>query len=308
MIHPIFLTLLTKIIPLYMNIALGFIAGKVLDINRESIARIMFFLINPIIIFNGVMNVNLDWSVLSLPVLTFIISSSLCLFFFKATEEVWTDSSRNLMAFSAGSGNTGYFGLPIALLLFNDEGEGIYILALLGITLYENSVGYYIVAHGTTTRAECVKKTLKLPAIYAFLLALVLNYWGFELSPIIMEFIGHIKGTYTVLGMMIVGLGLAGLTHFKMDAKFIGLTFFAKFMVWPALIIFITGFDSWLFGIYSPMTRQALILLSIVPLAVNMVIVATLMKSQPEKAATAVLISTLFALAYVPLMVAWFII
>jgi predicted permease len=308
MIHPIFFTLLNKIIPLYMNIALGYIAGKVLDTNRESIARFMFFLINPIIIFNGVMNVNLDLSVLSLPVLTFVISSCLCLLFFRMTGDIWTDSSRNLMAFSAGSGNTGYFGLPIALLLFNDEGEGIYILALLGITLYENSVGYYVLAHGSTTRAECIKKVIRLPAIYAFLGALILNFCGLEMPQVLVEFTGHIKGTYTVLGMMIVGLGLAGLTQFKVDAKFIGLSFFAKFIVWPVLMLIITGLDAWIFGIYSPMTHKALMLLSIVPLAVNTVIVATLMKSQPEKAATAVLLSTLFALAYVPLMVAWFII
>ena len=308
MMHPIFITLLNKIIPLYMNIALGFIAGKALDTNRESIARIMFFLINPIIIFNGVMNVNLDWSVLSLPILTFTISSVLCLTFFRATENIWTDSSRNLMSFSAGSGNTGYFGLPIALLLFNAEGEGIYILALLGITLYENSVGYYVLAHGTTTRIECLKKIIKLPAIYAFLGALFLNTCGIDMPVVLVEFTNHIKGTYTVLGMMIVGLGLAGLSHFKVDLTFIGLSFFAKFIVWPVIMLLITALDSWIFGIYSPMTHKALILLSIVPLAVNTVIVATLMKSQPEKAATAVLLSTLFALVYVPLMVAWFIV
>lgn len=304
---PLFVTLINKIIPLYMNIGLGFIAGKTLDTSRETIAKIMFYIINPIIIFNGVMNVNLDASVLSLPVLTFILSSSLCLIFFEITKNIWEDSSRNLMAFSAGSGNTGYFGLPLALLLFNDQGEGIYILALLGITLYENSVGYYVIAHGTTTTWECFKKLIKLPAIYAFFGALLLNFSGIEMSPILIEFTGHIKGTYTVLGMMIIGLGLAGLTQFKVDGKFIGLSFLAKFLIWPVLMLSITALDAMFFNFYTHDIHNALILLSIVPLAVNTVIVATLMNSQPEKAATAVLLSTLFALGYVPIMVAWFI-
>lgn len=304
----LFSALLTKIIPLYMNIGLGIIAGKVLNVNRETIAKIMFYLVNPIIIFNGVMNVTLNSSVLSLPILTFILSSGLCLIFFRMTQGVWNDSSRNLIAFSAGSGNTGYFGLPLALLLFNDEGEGIYILALLGITMYENSVGYYFIAHGTTTPAECFKKLLKLPGIYAFFGALVLNGIGFEMSPILLEFTSQVKGTYTVLGMMIVGLGLAGLTQFKVDKKFIGLSFLAKFIVWPLMMMAIIGFDQAFLHIYTPVIHNALMLLSIVPLAVNTVIVATLMNSQPEKAATAVLLSTVFALGYVPLMVAWFIV
>lgn len=305
---PLFGALLTKIIPLYMNIGLGIIAGRALNVNRETIAKIMFYLVNPIIIFNGVMNVTLNSSVLSLPILTFILSSGLCLIFFKMTKGIWNDSSRNLIAFSAGSGNTGYFGLPLALLLFNDEGEGIYILALLGITMYENSVGYYFIAHGTTTPVECFKKLLRLPGIYAFFGALVLNASGFEMAPVLLEFTSQVKGTYTVLGMMIVGLGLAGLTHFKVDKTFIGLSFLAKFLVWPLMMLALIGFDQTFLHIYTPVIHNALMLLSIVPLAVNTVIVATLMNSQPEKAATAVLLSTLFALVYVPLMVAWFIV
>ena len=126
-----FFALLLKIVPLYMNIGLGYVASKALGTSRDSIARIMFFLINPIIIFNGVLNVKLNAGVLFLPLLIFAISSILCLSFYKLGKGIWNDSSRNLMAFSAGSGNTGYFGLPLALLLFSDEAEGAYVLAFL---------------------------------------------------------------------------------------------------------------------------------------------------------------------------------
>lgn len=289
-----------------MNIALGYIAGKTLDTSRDTISRIMFFLINPIIIFNGVLNVELDPSILSLPILTFTLSTGLCLFFYKITKNVWSDSSRNLMAFSAGSGNTGYFGLPVALLLFNDEGEGVYILSLLGITLYENSIGYYILAKGTHPASDCIKKVMRLPSIYAFFGALILNYSGISIPEVFADFMGHIKGTYTVLGMMIIGLGLSSLTHFKADYKYIGLTFLAKFLVWPMLILLFIALDDIWFHLYDASAHQALILISIVPIAVNTVIVASLLKSQPEKAAAAVVLSTIFALFYVPFMVSQF--
>ena len=80
--------LLTKLIPLYMNIGLGYIAGKALDTSRETIARIMLYMINPIIIFNGIMNVYLDASALSLPILTFSLSSTLCVIFFHLSKNV----------------------------------------------------------------------------------------------------------------------------------------------------------------------------------------------------------------------------
>lgn len=300
-------TLSLKIAPLYMNILMGYIAGKILQANRDTVARIMFYMISPIVIFNGVLNTKLDTSILLLPFLTFAISSCLCIGFYKLSKLIWTDTSKNLMAFSAGNGNTGYFGLPVALLLFNNQGEGIYIMSFLGITLYENSIGFYVFAKGIYTAKECLRKIIKLPSLYAFLGGLVLNYSKIEMPELFTEFMGHIKGTYTVLGMMIIGLGLAGLHNFKLDLKFIGMTFLAKFIVWPLVTLAIIFLDITVFGFFSPSAHDALMLISIVPLAVNTVVIASLLDSQPEKAATSVLLSTLFALAYVPFMTAFFI-
>ncbi len=299
--------ILYKMLPLYMNIGLGYIAGKALDASRDTVARIMFYIINPLIVFNGVLNVKLTPGILTLPVLSFLISACLCLLFFRLSKNMWSDASRNLVAFSAGSGNTGYFGIPLALILFSNEGEGVYILSLMGITLYENTLGFYILARGTHPAWECLVKLIKLPSIYAFFGGLFLNYSQVPLPEVFIDFMTHIKGTYTVLGMMIIGLGISSLTHFKLDGKFIGMTFLAKFLVWPALVLFLIYLDKNYFGFYGLLAHNALILMSIVPLAVNTVIMASILKSQPEKAAAAVILSTLFAMIYVPLMVNWFI-
>src|SRR5690606_228432 len=126
-------TLLLRLVPLYMNIVLGVLAGKMLNTSRDTIARLIFYIINPLIVFNGVLNTRIDTSILLLPVCTFLISVSLCLIFYVLAQYVWKDSMKNLLAFSAGTGNTGYFGLPLALMLLSDQGEGIYIMALLGV-------------------------------------------------------------------------------------------------------------------------------------------------------------------------------
>lgn len=304
---PLFFALLLKISPLYFNMLLGFVAGKLLGTPREAIARLMFYIISPLIMFNGVLHTRVDMSILSLPFFVLTLSSMLCLLFYQLGKNMWTDSSNNLMAFGAGSGNTGYFGLPIALYLFNNQGEGVYMMALLGITIFENSIGFYICAKGTYSPLECIQKLVRLPIIYAVLAALTINYLHIPMPVIFMEFMSHIKGTYAVLGMMIIGLSLASLRHFNLDFKFLGMSFAAKFLAWPFLILLFTYIDAHWLGIYSNDIHQALILLSIVPLAVNMVIVATVLKTEPEKAAAAVLLSTIFALVYAPFMIIYFI-
>ena len=301
------LPFLLKVVPLYLNIILGFVAGKYIGIARDSVSRLMLYLFVPLVIFNGVINTKLDLSIISLPFITFIISSGLCLFFYLLSGFVWQDSTRNLVALSAGTGNTGYFGLPVALLIFNDQGEGIYIMAILGLTVFENSLGFYMIARGRHTAAECIYKLIRLPAIYALLGGLLFNLLQISMPEVFAEFMNHIKGAYTVLGMMIIGVGIAGLKHFKIDASFIGLTFVAKFIAWPLLIALTIHLDSHFFGFFNQTIYQALILLSLVPLAANVVVLASLMDIHPDKAATAVLLSTILSIIYIPLMVSCFI-
>lgn len=297
----LFTACLVKIIPLYLNIILGYIAGKVLDVSRDSIARLMFYLINPLIVFNGVIHTNLNYSILLLPVITFFISVFLCLTFYKLSINLLSETTRNLLSFSAGTGNTGFFGLPMALLLFDTQGEGVYIMGLLGITFYENTVGYYILARDKESPGSCFLKLFKLPILYALIGGLIINVIQMPISEIFFEFMQQIKGAYMVLGMMIIGIGLAGLTQFKIDYKFVGLSFVAKFIAWPIAVLLLIGVG-YLFGYYNKDIYNALILLSIVPLAVNTVLMASILKSEPEKAATAVVASIVFALFYVPIM------
>lgn len=295
-----------KLLPLYFNILLGYIAGKKLQANQETISKLMFYMISPLIIFNGIIHTELNATILTLPILTFAISCTLCIIFYRFSRKIWTDSSKNIMAFSAGSGATGYFGLPLALLIFDQQAEGIYIMALLGVTLYDSSLGYYISVKGTSPPLQCIKKILTLPSLHAFLLGLIVNFFHIPLPDIYTDFITPIKGVYIVMGMMIVGIGLAGLTEFKLDFKFVGMTFLAKFLAWPLLVLLIISFDRAFLELYDPISHQALILISIVPLAINTVIMASIMKCQPEQIAATVLLSTLFALLYVPFMTSLF--
>jgi malate permease and related proteins len=303
---PFFASFTIKLLPLYLNIFLGYIAGKKLKINQEAISRLMFYIISPLIIFNGVLHTKLTATTLLLPMITFLISCLICIVFYRLSRKIWTDSSKNIMAFSAGSGATGYFGIPLAMILLDAEMQGIYIMALLGVSLYDNTLGYYISVRGSHTFLQSLYKVLCIPTLYAFILALLCNYFQLPLPDFFAEFIHPIKGVYVVLGMMIVGLGFANLDRFRLDYKFIAMTFLAKFLIWPAAIFLVIGIDQSYFLFFDSSAYQVLFLLSIVPLAVNSVVMASLIDSKPSDVATTVLLSAIFAIVYIPLMASLF--
>jgi len=297
---------LLKIVPLYLNVLLGFIAGKFTEISRDSIARLLIYIFAPIVFFNGVANIPLDLNILFLPFMILAISVLLCGVFYRLSGLIWQDSTKNLVAFSAGTGNSGYFGLPLALLLLDDKGEGIYIMAVLGMVLYENTVGFYIIARGKHSVSDCLLKLVKLPALYAIAFGLLINLLNISLPEIIVEFIDHIKAAFSVLGLVIIGLGMAALKKIKTDFSFIGMTFLAKFIAWPALIGMIIAGDRY-FGIFDSGTYQALTLFSFVPLAANLVIFSAVFDIHTEKAASAVFFSIIVSIIYIPFMVGCFI-
>src|SRR5260221_14439938 len=113
--------------------------------------------------------------------------------------------------------------------------------------LYENTIGFFIAARGHHTVTESLGKLLKLPLIYAVVLGLLANLLRLHLGEEYRDVITDFKGAYTVLGMMIIGLGLAGITEYKIDLLFTGISFLARFFVWPILVLSIIFLDTHFF-------------------------------------------------------------
>lgn len=301
----IFALLITKLIPLYVTIAMGYVAGRVLKVERESIAVVVLYMLVPIVMFSGVLKAGVSAVTLTVPFVTFCMASLLCAVFYGIARRFWRDATPNILACAAGTGNTGYFGLPVAMMLFEDRTVGIYILAVLGVTIFESSIGFYVAARGQHTAREAFLKVLKLPVVYAFLLGILVQEFHVPVPPLFWDFMANIRGAYTVLGMMIVGLGIAAMPRFRLDFSFTAVAFAAKFLAWPLLALAVVHADAAWLHFLGEETHKTLILLSIVPMAANTVVIATLLKTHPDKAAAAVLLATLVALIYVPLMCAW---
>ena len=301
----IFFALLAKLIPLYIIIGLGFIAGRYLHVRKESIAPLVMYILSPMIVFNAALTTTITMSTLTLPILLFTLACLVCITFFFLGHFFWHDTTRNILAFAAGNGNTGYFGIPVAIILFSPKLVNIYIFGILGLSLYQNSLGFFIAAKGHYTVQETLLKVAKLPSLYAFFIGLLFNLVELHLGSTYVDTVTNFRGAYTILGMMIIGLGLASITSYKFDFKFICIAFFARFLVWPALMLLVITVNTAL-KIYDPNIYKVMILSSIVPLAADTVTFATQLNAQPEKASLAVLLSTVFALFYIPLISAFF--
>ena len=297
--------LLLKIFPLYINIILGYFSTKLLDVKRESIASILIYILGPIVVFSATLSVKIDMSILFLPVFFYVFCSAIAFITLYVFRKSWSDPSGNILAFSAGTGNTGYFGIPLAIIFFPPYLADIYIFTVLASLLYESTTGFYVTAKGNFTVKESFHKMLKLPILYAFILGVIFNLLGVVIPEEVSSYTAQFKGAYGILGMMMLGMGLVGLKKGSdLDVKFISINFTMKFIFWPLAILGVIYLDRNFYMFLNEDLYKVMFLFAIVPLAGNTVTLAVLLNAKPEKASFTVLLSTIVSIIYIPIVLA----
>lgn len=299
----VFFTILAKVVPLYFSVLLGFFSTYFLKCDKESIAKILLFILSPLVVFNATLNVKLDSSVIFLPTFFFVFSSILSFTLLYLFKKIYTDNTANLLAFSTSTGNTGNIGIPLAIIFLEAPLVDIFIFTILASILYQNSIGYYITAKGDFSVKDSLKKVFKLPIIYAFILGLIFNLLEIKIPLSFEAYSQYLKGTYSILGMMLVGMGIEKFhSNQSFDIKFISFALFIKFVIWPFFILLFIFLDSNFIHYLNKDFYLLMFLFSIVPLAGNTITVATILNVKPEKMSLAVLVSVFVSIFYIPIM------
>ncbi|SDO49041.1 hypothetical protein SAMN04487957_10715 [Halomonas shengliensis] len=280
-------------------VALGWLAARRLAVDPRPVATLLIYLVAPLTFFRGLVLGGPTPAYLLLTLAAFATASLLAISVHRLTRRRFAPQESALLAFSAGTGNTGYFGLPVALVLLPPEGVTLYLFCVLGITLYEFTVGFYLSARGQFSVAESLAKIARLPLVYAFLAALAVSGLGLEVPVAAMEGLAVFPATYTLMGMMIIGMTLGRVSLREVDARFIGACVAVRCLLWPLLALgAVVGL-----GAIAPLSRElamAMLLLGVVPMAANVVVVAMELGIAPAKGALAVLVTTLAAPLLIP--------
>jgi hypothetical protein len=294
--------LIQNILPLYILIALGYIGARTLAINLKSIARIIMFMLLPFVTFGAIAKMTLDPAYLLLPVILYGISFVITVTAHRLAHRLRHDRSANLVGAGSANGNVIYFGLPLVIALFGPAIAGPYLFMNIGPQVNNLTLAYYISARGKHDLKHSLKKAAKFPAIHATWLGLLVNVAGWTPPDLFTTYWQYAAGSLTILGMMMIGIALAKLNSLKIDIKLISGLLASKFIAWPALAFAFVLLDQTILGLYDTTIHHLVMIFSAMPLMGNLVAYAAEYDLYPEKAAAAVLISTLLAIAVLPLL------
>ncbi|GDO98911.1 AEC family transporter [Escherichia coli] len=280
-----------KVAGLFLISCIGFIYGTLAKTHPKTIAELLIKVISPVVVVISIVQSPADFSYLIFTPGAFLFCSALCCLAWWLSINLFKGKERNLFSFTAGTGNTGYFALPIALSLFDENQVAIAIFIIIGVNLYEFSVGYYIMNMNGSIR-EALLKTSKLPVIHAAITGIVIKYAGISINENILDVFNNFKGAYSVTGMLITGMVLSVNAKSKPDIKFLVVTLSWKHLLVPLI--------SCIFMFTPDEQFSVIFLMALTPLAGNTVVFSSSLDLHPEKAASAVLLSSLLSIVLIP--------
>jgi len=274
--------LLNVILPLYLLMGAGFLAGKLKpELKTDTISFIVFYLFAPALIFSSFRDVEVSLSNLTCISLT-ALGVFAGVYLTSLLVEIFILKERSgAFELSATVMNAGYLGIPLIYLMFGEEGLPFAVTFMVVMAVYHFTLGI-VILRGSLK--EGLISVLKIPLIYAVLFSFFLR--GVSI-PSGIEKIIRLAGDAT-LPLMLVSIGISlsriapsfwRLSLCGTALRFLGGTIFAF------IFATFTGCPSLL--------KKVLVVQSSLPSAILNFVLCERFKESPEVAASVIFISTL---------------
>jgi predicted permease len=198
---------------------------------------------------------------------------------------------RSIATVAALIGNTGNLGIPLGIALFGEASVPYLTLVNLMNVFVVYTIGVFYYSRGEYSARDSLMNILKLPVLWAAMVAIALNLIGYVPSPAVDKTL--MMGAYASMTMQLVLFGIylygikLGEINFRLTAWING----TKFILIPLIAFFILRMVD-----MAPMVKGILFLELIVPLAVANVNLASLYNCSPRTVTVQVFITSIMFL------------
>lgn len=282
---------LDNLLPIFLASGAGFLLGKWLKVDPRSLSRVVFYVFSPCLVFNLLTQSQLsDGDILrmmSFAATLLLLVGGLAL----ALGLLLRLERRILIAvmLTAGFMNAGNYGLSVNLFAFGEPALSQASLYFVTMGSLSYTLGVILASMGTYPLTKALLGLLKLPFLYALLLALVFVRLKWAL-PLPLERTTSLLGDAAIPAMLILlGLQLER-ARWGGQTLALGLTNGLRLVLSPLLAIWVSGW----FG-FQGVARQAGILEAAMPTAVMTTVLATEFDLEPSFVTTAVFTTTLLS-------------
>ncbi len=290
-------SIIFSILGIYIFIVLGFIAKKTFkeQIDDKTITLINVYFLQVFLTFWGLLVRPIEITLLYAPSIYFGIVILVLIFTTLLAHKFFKDKKDYSIAMVAALiGNTGNLGIPLGIAIFGEESIPYTTVINLVNVFIVYTFGVYYYSRGTFDVKTSLKNIIKLPILWAAILAIVLSANSYQPSEAIMKTL--MMGAYASMTMQLFlfGIYLYGTKIKEISKKLVIWVMGFKFVVLPAIAFIVLSFMD-----LEPMIKGVIFIELLMPLAVANVNFASLYECKPKLVTALVFISSFIFLGIV---------
>ena len=290
-------SIIFSILSVYVFIVIGYIAKMVFkeQINDKTITLINVYFLQVFLTFWGLLIRPVDISLIYAPstyFLVVIIAMAISSFF---AFRLFKDKKEYSIAMVAAMiGNTSNLGIPLNISIFGEESIPYTTIVNLVNIFIVYSFGVYYYSRGSFDIKTSLKNIIKLPILWAALIAITLSTNGYKPSPEVMKML--MMGAYASITMQLFlfGIYLYGTKLKEISKKLVAWVLTFKFIILPVIAFFVLHNLS-----LEPMTKGIVFIELLMPLAVANVNISSLYDCKPKVVTALVFISSVVFLGVI---------
>jgi len=310
------MAVLTQVtLPILFVVFLGYLLRKIGRVEESVLSRIQLYVLSPALIFMTMAGSNAMMSLLGKIFLHVAILSVLLYLSAQLLGRMMRGDAleRNAMSLAAVFTNSGFYGIPVCMLAFGEEGLGYAAMYVICSSMIQSTAGIYIASEGSRKPIEALAMIFKVPLIYAIVLGKLLSQFDMLPPAPFMEMINMLGRSAVPLGLLLLGMQLEriisdwrlkGIANgggpgksYIPEGTTAGMLKIVGGFVFAMIILRFIEFE--------PLLRKVIILQSSMPTAVNAVVYATEFECRPKLVTIAIMTATLASVASVALLLAW---
>ncbi|MGE0737755.1 AEC family transporter [Sulfurimonas sp.] len=290
-------SILFSVLAIYIFIVIGFVAKMSFKekIDDKTITLLNVYFLQVFLTFWGLLIRPVDVTLLFAPSIYLFITLLALLIVALFAKKLFQDQKEySIATVAAIIGNTGNLGIPLNIAIFGEESIPYTTVINLMNVFIVYTVGVYYYSRGNFDVKTSLTNIIKLPILWAAMVAIVLSVYGYKPSDEIMKTL--MMGAYASIVMQLVlfGIYLYGTKISEISKTLTLWVMGVKFLFLPAVAFVVLSFIT-----LDSMIKGIIFIEILVPLAIANVNFASLYECKPKIVTALVFISSLLFLGII---------
>ena len=294
-------SILFSILGIYIFILVGYFAKRVFkeQMDERTITLLSVYFLQVFLTFWGLLKRPIDTTLFMTPILYLSVIFIALFLMLPIVRQLFEDQKkRSIATVAALIGNTGNLGIPLGIAIFGEASIPYTTVINLANVFFVYTVGVYFYSRGSFDVKKSLFNILKLPILWAAIIAISLNLVGYVPSESVEKTL--MMGAYASMTMQLVLFGIY-LYDVKIKTLDLRLTYWTnsvKFALLPIIAFGVIHFSD-----LDTMIKGILFMELMMPLAVSNVNLAALYECRPKELTAQVFISSLLFLGIIFLII-----